>query len=301
MLNFTDYALQDSHQHMDFRSTYLCYLNHVHDCRQQTDAEAMSLQLNGNFLAACKEEYTILTKSKVSEAVRVGAAHLLTGEIELQVEETKEELGHNNSSAAARPPHDSSANALPLTPASNAMLSSKAQDNHKQQPADLPRYTPSNLSQAQQEIYDMNDNVKDKPTQSATDIAHEENQPEVNSTGEEITEIIDPTSAESGTLDCVNVAPPADAYPITTLEDLEQEPGSNFGMCLRYDLAWHPIRSFMIDLQDKYSESLFSPQDWIEIKSNLPHSATYSSETAAYLDTLADMDEEQDIIKVRPV
>lgn len=360
MLNFTDHAIRDFHQHKDFRSTYLCYLNHVRDCRKQNDAEALSLQFNDKFLAACKEEYKIVTTSKVPEAVRVGAAHLLTGEIDLQLEAAKEELGHNRSSAAA-PPHDSSANTLlPLTPTSDAMLSSKARNNHKQQPAVayLPRYTPSNLSQARQGIYEMDDNVKDKPTQSegSTDIAHEENQPEVDFTEEEITESIGPTSADSGALDYVNVAAPSDAHPITTLEDLEQEPGSNFakrkntaharstiadqpkkkkkadekfadtarsslqrrhstlgpkwhlgsgtvvedvllqaGLELTVD---HPIRSFMIDLQDKYTESLFSPQDWIEIKSNLPHSATYSSEAAAYLDTLADIDEEQDIISV---
>jgi hypothetical protein len=36
-----------------------------------------------------------------------------------------------------------------------------------------------------------------------------------------------------------------------------------------------------------YTEPLFYPQDRTETKSNLPHSATYSTETAAYLDTLA--------------
>ncbi|KAF9916177.1 hypothetical protein BGZ65_000405, partial [Modicella reniformis] len=60
----------------------------------------------------------------------------------------------------------------------------------------------------------------------------------------------------------------------------------------------HPIRSFMIDLQDKYTESLLSPQDWTEIKSNLPPSATYSTETAANLDTLAGVVQEQDIVSV---
>ncbi|KAG0211628.1 hypothetical protein BGX31_001640, partial [Mortierella sp. GBA43] len=60
----------------------------------------------------------------------------------------------------------------------------------------------------------------------------------------------------------------------------------------------HPIRSFMIDLQDMYTESLFSPQDWTEIKSNLPPTATYSTETEAYLDTLASVVKEQDIISI---
>ncbi|KAF8944212.1 hypothetical protein BGZ47_004518 [Haplosporangium gracile] len=60
----------------------------------------------------------------------------------------------------------------------------------------------------------------------------------------------------------------------------------------------HPIRSFMVDLQDKYTESLFSPQDWSEIKSNLPASATYSTEAAEYLDTLEDIVQQQDIISV---
>jgi len=59
----------------------------------------------------------------------------------------------------------------------------------------------------------------------------------------------------------------------------------------------------MVDLQDKYTESLFSPQDWTEIKSNLPATATYSKETAEYLDTLEDIVQEQDIVsmlKTRP-
>ncbi|KAF9376388.1 hypothetical protein BGX21_003499 [Mortierella sp. AD011] len=60
----------------------------------------------------------------------------------------------------------------------------------------------------------------------------------------------------------------------------------------------HPIRRFMIDLNDKYTESLFSLQDWTEIKSNLPSSATYSKEVADYIDTLEDIVHEQDIIGV---
>ncbi|KAF8937672.1 hypothetical protein BGZ47_008924, partial [Haplosporangium gracile] len=163
-------------------------------------------------------------------------------------------------------------------------------------------------------------------------------------------------AADSGALDDVDVAAPGHAYPITTLKDLEQEPGQTFtkrkntinagsaiadqakkmkkadeksaetarrslqrrhstlgpkwqldsgtvmedvllkaGLELTVD---HPVRSFMIDLQDKYTESLFSPQDWTEIKSNLPPSATYSTEAAAYLDTLEDIIQEQDIISV---
>ncbi|KAI8349365.1 hypothetical protein B0O80DRAFT_429145 [Mortierella sp. GBAus27b] len=47
-----------------------------------------------------------------------------------------------------------------------------------------------------------------------------------------------------------------------------------------------------------YIESLFCLQDWTEIKSNLPHSATYSTETVAYLDTLAGVVLDQDIIRV---
>lgn len=54
----------------------------------------------------------------------------------------------------------------------------------------------------------------------------------------------------------------------------------------------------MVDLQDKYTESLFSPQDWTEMKSDLPASVTYSTEAAEYLDTLGDIVQEQDIISV---
>ncbi|KAF9123772.1 hypothetical protein BGW39_008709 [Mortierella sp. 14UC] len=157
---------------MPFYGAALCYLNHVRDCRKQNDAEALSLQFNNEFLAACKDEYKIATTSKVPEAVR--------------------ELGHSRSSVAARPPHESSANTrLPLTPTSDAMLSSKAQNDHKQQSAAacLLRYTAPKLSQEQQGIYEMDKNVEDKPTQSegSTDIVHEENQPESDFTEEEIT------------------------------------------------------------------------------------------------------------------
>ncbi|KAF9346829.1 hypothetical protein BGX34_003588 [Mortierella sp. NVP85] len=123
MLIFTDYAGQDSHQHKDFRSTYLCYLNHVRNCRLQNDAEALSLQFTGAFQAVCQEEYMVLTTRKVLEVVRAGAADLLAGEIGHQVEATKEELGHNKSSTAARSAHDSFADALlPLTPTLNARV-----------------------------------------------------------------------------------------------------------------------------------------------------------------------------------
>ncbi|KAF9578770.1 hypothetical protein BGW38_005274, partial [Lunasporangiospora selenospora] len=60
----------------------------------------------------------------------------------------------------------------------------------------------------------------------------------------------------------------------------------------------HPIQSFMVDLQDKYTESLFSQQDWTEIKSNIPASAAYSAEAAKYLDALEDIVQEQDINSV---
>ncbi|KAG0265239.1 hypothetical protein BGZ95_003389 [Linnemannia exigua] len=103
-------------------------------------------------------------------------------------------------------------------------------------------------------------------------------------------------AADSGALDDVDVAAPGHCPKWqldsgTVVEDVLLKAGLE----LTVD---HPIRSFMIDLQDKYTESLFSPQDWTEIKSNLPPSATYSTETAAYLDTLEDIIQEQDIISV---
>ncbi|KAF9080094.1 hypothetical protein BGX23_002651 [Mortierella sp. AD031] len=133
-------------------------------------------------------------------------------------------------------------------------------------------------------------------------------------------------AADGGALDNVDVAAPGYAYPITTLKDLEREPGPTFarsslqrrhsalgskwllesgtvvedvllqaGLGLSVD---HPICSFMVDLQDKYTKSLFSPQDWVEINSNLPASAAYSTEAAEYLDALEDIVQEQDIISV---
>ncbi|KAI1297456.1 hypothetical protein EDD11_007116 [Mortierella claussenii] len=119
-------------------------------------------------------------------------------------------------------------------------------------------------------------------------------------------------AADSEALDDVDVGASGYAYPITTLKDLEREPGPTFGpkwllesgtvvedVLLQAGLELsvdHPIRSFMVDLQDKYTESLFSPQDWTEIKSNLPVSVTYSTKAAEYLDTLEDIVQEQDII-----
>lgn len=85
MLNLTAYALQDLHQHKDFRSIYLCYLNHVQDCQKQNDAEALRLRYRDK-LATCKEEHNLVATSKVPEAERVGAADMLTGEIDLRVE-----------------------------------------------------------------------------------------------------------------------------------------------------------------------------------------------------------------------
>ncbi|KAF9992498.1 hypothetical protein BGZ79_003004 [Entomortierella chlamydospora] len=95
MLDFSEYALQDLHRHQDFRSTFLCHLNHVSDCRKQNDAEALRLQNTDEFIATCKEKYDHAITSKVPEAVRAGAAELLTGEIDHQVEVAKDDLGHN--------------------------------------------------------------------------------------------------------------------------------------------------------------------------------------------------------------
>lgn len=86
MLNFTEYALQDHHRHRDFRSIFLCYMNHIHGCRKKNDAEALRLQYTDEFMATCKKKYHLVITSKVPEAVRVGAVDLLTSEIDLQVE-----------------------------------------------------------------------------------------------------------------------------------------------------------------------------------------------------------------------
>ncbi|KAG9070416.1 hypothetical protein KI688_009753 [Linnemannia hyalina] len=158
MLSFTEYTLQDLHGHKDYRSTYLCYTNYVCTCREQDDEQALRLDYTEEFRAACKNEYNVIITNKVPEAVRAGAADLLTGEIDHQVEAAKEELGHSRS-ATTRPLHESSANALP--PLSSS--SETTQYDHAQQ--------------------------SDEPNQSdgSTDRFHEENQPEVDLTEEEIT------------------------------------------------------------------------------------------------------------------
>ncbi|KAF8923766.1 hypothetical protein BGZ58_002577, partial [Dissophora ornata] len=86
MLNFAEYALQDPHKHRDFRSIYLCYLNHIHDCRKQNDAEALRLKTTDEFMTTCERDYNLTLTKQVPAAVRAGAAELLTGEVDLQVE-----------------------------------------------------------------------------------------------------------------------------------------------------------------------------------------------------------------------
>ncbi|KAK3815476.1 MAG: hypothetical protein J3Q66DRAFT_433357 [Benniella sp.] len=43
MLSFTAYALQDPLQHRDFQSRYMCFLNHIHNSRNENDTEALSV------------------------------------------------------------------------------------------------------------------------------------------------------------------------------------------------------------------------------------------------------------------
>lgn len=100
MLNFNDHALQDSHQHRDFRSTYLCYMNHVRDCRKQDDADALRLQVTEEFIEDCEQRYNILLQKEVLAAVRARVTELLIGEVALQVEAAKVALGHNGPTQA---------------------------------------------------------------------------------------------------------------------------------------------------------------------------------------------------------
>ncbi|KAF9996567.1 hypothetical protein BGZ65_007847, partial [Modicella reniformis] len=49
--------------------------------------------------------------------------------------------------------------------------------------------------------------------------------------------------------------------------------------------VYHPIQSFMIDIQDRYTQGLFSEQDWTEIKRDIPSSTPYTEAAVEYLDT----------------
>ncbi|KAI7830483.1 hypothetical protein BC939DRAFT_283879 [Gamsiella multidivaricata] len=47
----------------------------------------------------------------------------------------------------------------------------------------------------------------------------------------------------------------------------------------------HPIHSFMLDIQDPYTQGLFSKKNWAEIKKDLPSAMPYARTTSTYLDT----------------
>ncbi|OAQ28641.1 hypothetical protein K457DRAFT_126674 [Linnemannia elongata AG-77] len=99
-------------------------------------------------------------------------------------------------------------------------------------------------------------------------------------------------AANRGALDDVDIAAPG--------YGCGRESGPTFGMDLRLNSPkWllesgavvkdvllqaglglsvdHSICSFMVDLKNKYTESLFSSQNWTEIITNLPASATSST------------------------
>ncbi|KAF9541225.1 hypothetical protein EC957_003301 [Mortierella hygrophila] len=171
-------------------------------------------------------------------------------------------------------------------------------------------------SAANFEVYEAGHGLAmlDNSSQDLGDADRQENREEADDVcNNNPSEGIGPAS-DTKAVDDVDVTAPGYAYPMTTLKDLEREPGPTFGpkwllesgtvvedVLLQAGLKLsvdHPICSFMIDLQDKCTESLFSLQDWVEIKSNLPASATYSTEAAEYLETLEDIVQEQDIISV---
>ncbi|KAF8951288.1 hypothetical protein BGZ46_004078, partial [Entomortierella lignicola] len=68
----------------------------------------------------------------------------------------------------------------------------------------------------------------------------------------------------------------------TIVEDALYEAGEKL-------LVYHPIHSFMIDLQDTYTQKLFSIQDWDEIKNDIPRTTPYADSTKAYLDTFTNV------------
>ncbi|KAF9929118.1 hypothetical protein FBU30_001847 [Linnemannia zychae] len=64
----------------------------------------------------------------------------------------------------------------------------------------------------------------------------------------------------------------------TVVEDVLFEAGQKL-------TVHHPIRSFMIDMQDPYTKGLFDGEDWADIKNNLPSAVPYASATSTYMDT----------------
>ncbi|KAF9916918.1 hypothetical protein FBU30_001076 [Linnemannia zychae] len=68
----------------------------------------------------------------------------------------------------------------------------------------------------------------------------------------------------------------------TIVEDVLYEAGEKL-------LVYHPIHSFMIDLQDTYTQKLFSIQDWDEIKNDIPRTTPYADSTKDYLDSFSNV------------
>ncbi|KAK3821634.1 MAG: hypothetical protein J3Q66DRAFT_333867 [Benniella sp.] len=71
----------------------------------------------------------------------------------------------------------------------------------------------------------------------------------------------------------------------TVVEDVLYTAGSNENCAV-----FSPIHSFMIDLDDPNTETLFSEADWKEIRSDLPPFQHYGDEADKYLDQCMDVD-----------
>ena len=66
--------------------------------------------------------------------------------------------------------------------------------------------------------------------------------------------------------------------------------GSENERMLTFAMFFSPIHSFMIDLDDPKTETLFSEADWKEISSDLPPFQHYGDEADKYLDQCMDVD-----------
>ncbi|KAF9952942.1 hypothetical protein BGZ65_004959, partial [Modicella reniformis] len=74
----------------------------------------------------------------------------------------------------------------------------------------------------------------------------------------------------------------------TVVEDILYEAGKNLA-------CYHPIHSFMVNLQDPYTQSLFSDRDWSEVSKDVPQPPKCQDSTKIYIEKFSKVKSKQEL------
>ncbi|KAG0324771.1 hypothetical protein BG004_003370 [Podila humilis] len=261
-MSFKEFAAADEHNHPSFEKMFSCYQAFI-----GRNVKYGNIQEPQVDMEQCRQEFRIMLLQGSFSVSRVAASEFVNASIQ---DHTEEAMCLRRISKANETSVNLSEN---VGSASNGSI-------FQASASVAPGYPALSLKDLEQEPGPSHSKRKNNTQNTIAELAKKKKKP-------------DETFAESARRSLQrrhsNLGPKWSLASGTIVEDVLLQAGLE----LTVD---HPIRSFMIDLQDKYTESLFSPQDWTEVKANLPSSAVYSKEAATYLDALKDITQDQDIV-----